>query len=451
MMAASAEPQSRPVVEPYPPARVGWTATFILFALVVLSVLDRNILTLLVRPIKADLGISDVEFSLLYGLGFSLSYAAAAMPAGWLVDRIDRRLVVFLGVSIWSIATAFTGLARSYQALFAARAAVGAGEAALSPAQQSMLTDLFPRDRLSLPLAVSSLGLKVGSGAALMIGGALSALLPPTSTFELPILGALKGWQLIFLAVGLPGLLLAALIFLTREPKRRDLSASTPTPGFIDYFAFLLKNLRFYIGHHLGQMLFVAVIVGLTAWVPSYFVRVHDWSEAHTGVSLGAAMLWGSVIGLPLHGFITDKLFARGMLDIHMRYSMLAALIAIPVGASIFLVSDANLACFLLGVFFFVTCVYASLPTVSVQALLPGNMRGKAASIMLIVIGSGGTTLGPWAVAYLTEHYFHADAEIGRAIVLVIVAGLALVAAFFALTLKPTRARMAAAELNHPV
>ncbi len=428
----------------YPSPLVGWAVVIILFALVVLSVLDRNILTLLVEPIKADLHISDVQFSLLYGLAFSISYAVAAMPAGWMIDRFDRRVVIFFGVALWSVATAMTGLARTFTQLFVARTGVGAGEATLSPGQQSMLADLFPRDRLTLPLSVSSLGLKVGGGAALIIGGALSALFPPTETVSLPILGALKGWQFIFLAIGLPGLLLASIIFLVPEPaRRRGHDGAANPPGFIAYFSVILRNLRFYVGHHLGQALFVAVVVGVSAWAPAYFTRIHGWSEAQTGLSLGSAMLWGPVLGLPLHGYLADKLFQRGMLDVHMRYSMFAALLGIPLGASAFFVGDPNLSCLLIGAFFFVICVYASLPTVSVQSVLPSDMRGKAASIMLIVIGSGGTTLGPLAVASLTDFYFRNDVDVGKALAVVVVVGLLLVAGLFALTLRPIRARMA--------
>jgi MFS family permease len=443
-MTSSIAPQAPSQTQDYPPPAVGWWVNAILFVLVVLSVLDRNILTLLVEPIKADLNITDVQFSLLYGLAFSLSYAIAAIPAGWLIDRFQRRIVIFVGVTIWSIATASTSFARNFEMLFLARTGVGAGEATLSPGQQSMLADLFPRDKLALPLSVSSLGLKVGGGAALMIGGALSAIFAPTALFSIPVIGELKGWQLIFLAVGLPGLALAALIFLAPEPKRRRSDAVKP-PGFFQYFAIVAKNLRFYLGHHLGQAVFVAVVVGVSAWAPAYFARVHGWTEAHTGLWLGAAMLWGPVLGLPLHGYIADKLFQRGVLDIHMRYSMIAALIGIPLGVAVFAVPDPYMACLLMAAFFFVISVYASLPTVSVQSLLPSDMRGKAASLMLIIIGSGGTTLGPLAIATVTDLYFHNDAEVGKAISAIIVIGLLLVAALFALTLRPVRERMALA------
>jgi MFS family permease len=438
---------NKPTPDPYPSALVGWAAVVVLFLLVVLSVLDRNILTLLVRPIKADLHISDVQFSLLYGMAFSISYGVAAMPAGWMIDRFQRRIVIFFGVVFWSLAAAATGLARSFEMLFLARTGVGAGEAVLSPGQQSMLSDLFPRDKLTLPLSMSALGLKVGGGAALIIGGALTAVFPPDKSYFAPFVGDLQGWQVIFLIVGLPGILLAALIFLIPEPQRRAVpgaALNSKPPGFADYFRVIGKNLRFYIGHHIGQTLYVVVAVGVAAWAPAFLNRVHGWDEAQAGVTLGTAMLWGPLLGLPLHGYIADKLFQRGVLDIHMRYSMFAALVGIPFGVSAFFVANPNLACALIGVFFFIISVYASLPTVSVQTVLPSDMRGKAASIMLIVIGTGGTIAGPLAVAALTDFVFHDEAAVGKALAIVIGVGLLAVAGLFGLTLKPIRARMAA-------
>ncbi len=433
--------------EPYPSPIAGWAAVIVLFLLVVLSVLDRNILTLLVDPIKEDLGITDVQVSLLYGFAFSLSYGIAAMPAGWAIDRFQRRLVIFFGVIVWSVATAMTGFARSFEALFAARSAVGAGEAVLSPGQQSMLADLFPRNKLALPLSISALGLKVGGGAALIIGGALAAIFPPSVDMHVPFLGEMAGWHVIFIIVGLPGLLLAGLIFLIPEPKRRLVKGAegAKPPGFVDYFKLMAANARFYFSHHIGQLIFVGTIVGVSAWSPAFYSRVHGWDETQIGLWLGAFMLWSSVLGLPLHGWIVDRLFQRGMLDIHMRYSLICALIGAPFGVAAFLVQDAYLSCFLLGAFFFIISVYASLPTVSVQGSLPSNMRGKAASILLVVVGTGGTILGPLTIASLTDFLFGDPLMVGKATAIVIGVAMPLVAILFTIALKPTRERMAAA------
>jgi len=430
----------------YPSPLVGWSAVVVLFLLVVLSVLDRNILTLLVDPIKRDLGINDVQVSLLYGLAFSLSYGIAAIPAGWAIDKFQRRIVIFFGVLVWSMATAFTGLARSFEALFAARSVVGAGEAVLSPGQQSMLADLFPREKLALPLSVSALGLKVGGGAALIIGGMLAAVFPPSEMMNVPFLGELAGWHIIFIVIGLPGILFAGLIFLIPEPRRRLMKNAdgVKTPGFGAYFKLMRENSRFYIGHHLGQAIFVSVMVGVSAWAPAFFARSHGWGETQIGLWLGSMMLWGSVIGLPIHAAIADRLFQRGMHDIHMRYSMIAVLVAAPIGAGAFFAPGPVAACLMLGVFFMLTSVYASLPVVSVQAPLPSNMRGKAASIMLIVIGTGGTICGPLVIATLTELVFQDPAKLNQGIAAAIGLGLPLVAALFAITLKPTRERMSA-------
>ena len=127
--------QQQPVTawNEFPASRVGWTAVAVLFLFTVLSVLDRNLLTLLVGPIKADLGLSDVQLSLLYGLAFAIFYAVMGLPSGWMIDRFQRRVVIFWGVVVWSFATLMTDFAQSYSTLFGAHAVVGAGEAVLVP------------------------------------------------------------------------------------------------------------------------------------------------------------------------------------------------------------------------------------------------------------------------------------------------------------------------------
>ena len=290
--------------------------------------------------------------------------------------------------------------------------------------------------------------MKVGGGAALIIGGALAAVFPPSLQMNVPFLGEMAGWHVIFIIVGLPGLLLAGLIFLIPEPKRRLVPGSEglKPPGFVDYFKLMAANARFYFGHHVGQLFFVGTIVGVSAWAPAFFARVHGWGETQIGLWLGAIMLWSSVLGLPLHGAIVDRLFQRGMLDIHMRYSLFCALLGAPFGVAAFLVADPYISCLLLGAFFFIISVYASLPTVSVQGSLPSNMRGKAASILLVVVGTGGTILGPLAIASITDMVFGDPLKVGQAAAIVIGVAMPLVAILFGIALKPTRERMAAAN-----
>ncbi len=157
---------------PYPPKATAWYATIVLAVLIWLSVLDRFIISLLVGPIKRDLGISDVQFGVLNGFAFSVTYAVFGLALGFLADRYSRRWIIYAGVSFWSLATAACGLAQVYWQLVLARVGVGAGEATLGPGATSLLADLFPRERLTTAMSVFHVGTTVGAGMAYIIGGA---------------------------------------------------------------------------------------------------------------------------------------------------------------------------------------------------------------------------------------------------------------------------------------
>jgi len=433
----------KPITRP----RVGWTAVATLFLFTVLSVLDRNLLTLLVGPIKADLGLSDVQLSLLYGLAFAIFYAVMGLPSGWMIDRFQRRVVIFLGVVVWSIATLATGFARSYNALFAARAVVGAGEAVLVPGSHSIIGDLFPREKMAMPMSVSALGIKVGQGLALLIGSALTLLFVPDKPYMLPLLGELMGWHLIFIVVGGPGILLALLIFLIPEPERRAARPSAriaaKPAGFVAYFRFMRRHPRFYIGHHLGILLYGTTALSVITWAPAYLGRAHGWQEHQIGLWLGSALLVGTCAGMPLHGYLADRFFQRGVTDIHLRYTAVSALAGWPLGVAAFSVADPYLAVALIGLMFFVISTYGGLSVAAVQAIVPGDMRGKASAIMLLIIGMGGTILGPLCVALLTDRLFGDPARVGDSILVCVAVGLPATALVLWRALAPNRALIA--------
>ena len=210
-----------------------WYVVLVCMLAYIFSFVDRQILALMIEPIKRDLGLSDTQFSLLHGLAFSLFYAFMGIPIALLADRYSRPRIIAIGVAFWSLATAVCGLSRNFAQMFLARIGVGVGEAALSPATYSMLSDMFPRDRLGRAVGVYSIGSFIGGGLAFLIGGYVINLLKRVDTVVLPLLGALRPWQVTFFVVGLPGLLVALLILLTvRDPGRRGLRlAPTAAPA----------------------------------------------------------------------------------------------------------------------------------------------------------------------------------------------------------------------------
>jgi len=210
----------------------------VLVVVYVFNFLDRQILSILAERIKADLGLTDAQIGFLYGTAFAVFYAMFGIPLGRLADVWDRRRLIALGLAAWSCMTAVSGLARSFGQLAAARVGVGIGEASATPAAFSLLSDYFPPARRATALAVYSSGIYIGAGIGLGIGGVIvnrwdAAWAGTTAPF------GLRGWQVAFFAVGLPGLVLALLVRTLREPVRGQMDGLVAAPDARPFQAFL--------------------------------------------------------------------------------------------------------------------------------------------------------------------------------------------------------------------
>ncbi|MDE3054931.1 MAG: MFS transporter, partial [Gemmatimonadota bacterium] len=189
--------------------RYAWYVVGVLTLANVGGFVDRLILSLLVVPIRRDLGISDTQMSLLMGLAFSVFYTVLGLPIGWLADRANRKAIMGWGVAVWSVMTAACGVAGTFGRLLATRIGVGVGEATLAPTATSFLADYFPPQRLGTAMSVYSMGVFLGSGLAYVIGGAVVAFLDAKGRVILPLVGAVHPWQTAFFVVGVPGLVVA--------------------------------------------------------------------------------------------------------------------------------------------------------------------------------------------------------------------------------------------------
>lgn len=231
-----------------------WYMVFVLFIAYTLSSIDRQILTLLVGPIRADLNLSDSEMSLLMGFAFSLLFAIAGLPIGRLSDRKSRRNIIAIGIACWCAMTAACGFAKNFTHLFMARMGVGIGEAALSPAAFSLIADRFPPNRRAFATSVYHLGYPIGAGVAMILGGILIGTLSDLGPQTLGFLGTFSPWQLTFMIVGIPGLLVIGLIYTFTEPERKGLmkidgKTVDATLSLSDLFQFLAKRWQVYSVH----------------------------------------------------------------------------------------------------------------------------------------------------------------------------------------------------------
>ena len=425
----------------YPPERRGWFTVAVLTVLTTLSVLDRNLLSLLVIPIQADLGLSEIQMGALMGIAFGLFFCLGALPIGWALGRFSRPLVIWAGVTVWRIGTVACGMAQNFWSFFAARATIGAGEAVMGPGSQSLLPEFFPPERLGFPMSIFSTSIKVGAGVSFAIGGALTMFISPDASYDLLGLVTLRGWQAIFLIVGAPGLLLAFLAFAIRDPRASQ-GQMIQKAGYGDYLRIVKANWRFVVPHHIGLLLVTTVSVGLQAWMPAFYERVHGLSASQIGPSLGLAISVGTIIGLPLHGKLADSWFAKGKSDAHLCYTAAATLAAVPVAVGIFLVPDPILSLALTGLYFLIVSGYLSLPVTILQIVMPGEMRGKAGSVLIAINGVLSLGGAPLLVAAVTEA-LGGSQTVGQSLLLCSVVILPLGALAFWVALPSVRSIMA--------
>lgn len=420
-------------------AFMAWVGLGILLMISLVAFLDRQIISLMVGMIKDDLQISDGQIGLLQGAAFGLAYPLFAIPLGYASDRFSRRWVIFLGMIFWSLAATAGGFANSFTPLLAARIGVGIGEAALGPAAISLLGDSFPRHRLGLVMSIFSAGALLGSGIALAIGGAVIHWAGQGLT--LPGLGHLAPWQVAFIVTGLPGAIIALLVFLVPEPPRKS-GGQAGTVPWAELFAFMRRHARFLSCYILGfSSLQIATWASL-AWLPAVIERSYGWSIVQVGATLAVFTI---AIGLPGqigNGMIVDRLFARGIQDAHLRYYAGVSLVAALCGVLAPLAPTAYLYLAILIPLKF-AMNFGGVQAATVQIVTPSAMRGRMAAIMGTIAATIGGTSGPSVVALFTDHLFRDDAMVIWSLALTNAIFMPLAALLFWFGMKPMRTTVA--------
>jgi MFS family permease len=415
---------SEAVHAPYPARGVAWYATIMLAFLYWLSILDRFIISLLVDPIKRDLGLTDVQLGLLQGFAFAITFAVFGLLFGTLADRVSRRWVIFTGVSIWSMATAACGVAQNFWHLMLARIGVGAGEAALNPCATSMLADLFPRERLTSAMAVYAMGSTVGMGTAFVFGGAIVQLVSGSETMMLPLIGEVRSWQAVFFIVGIPGMLLSLLIFTVPEPFRRGRRiAATDTPRSSPYrelLRFMSSRKRFFLCHYAGFILASMIISGMGSWYAAHMARKFGWGAGQIGLSLGVTIAAAGVIGKFLCGRIVDAMYQRGSRDAQMRWYAGCLLFATPIG--IWATTSGNPWVYLIGIgtYLIFTSPLPACSSTSLNLVTPNELRGTGMAFYGAVGGILGAGLGPLLMAAAAQYIYGSESAIGLGMATVI-------------------------------
>ena len=401
-----------------------WYVVVVCMLAYVFSFVDRQVLVLMIEPIKHDLHLSDTQFSLLNGFAFSLFYAFMGMPIAYLADRFARPRIISIGIALWSVATAASGLSQQFLHMFLARVGVGIGEAALSPGAYSMLADYFPKEKLGRAVGVYSLGSFIGGGVAFLVGGYVIALLKHASALTLPLIGQIYSWQATFLIVGLPGLLVALLFISTvREPQRKglaqDQAGSVKRVSMRDALGFVATHRKTFSCHYLGFSFYAMALYCLLSWTPAFYIRHFGMTAVQAGYTLGSVLLVANTAGVFCGGWLNDWLLRRGHEDAPMRAGTIGAACMVIPAALFTQVSHlpASLALLVVAMFF------ASFPmptsTAAMQTLAPNQMRAQISALFLLVSNLIALGIGTTVVALITDRIFKTPIAVGHSMSIV--------------------------------
>jgi MFS family permease len=418
---ADSEDRSKIAASTPSPEQIGfypWYATGVLMSAYVLSYLDRQILYLMVAPIRRDLHITDFQFSLLTGAAFGIFYTLMGLPIAWLADRSNRKNLIAAGIAAWSVMTALCGFAQSYGLLFLARIGVGVGEATLSPSAYSYLSDSFDRLRLPRAMSLYGLGLFIGAGMALIIGGEVIGAVENMPSVMLPFVGQMQGWHLVFLIVGLPGLLVSLWISTLKEPKRSGIAKSAPATGgfpFSQAVAFVKDLPLASISLFIGAGLFSALAYA-DSWYPTLFMRIWGWKVQSAGQIAGASSLIAGPLGMIFAGWLSSRWIRQGKVDACLRITAWAALgITLP-AALLPIAPNAFVMALLLFPFkFFIGFTPVLIPS-ALQMIAPNQIRAQLGALFLFATGLMGITGGPILPAFLGDHIFKGPLGLAHAL-----------------------------------
>jgi MFS family permease len=407
--------------------RRSWYAVGVLLVAYFFSIMDRQILTLLVGPIQQTLHVNDTQMGVLHGFTFAAFYALMGLPIARFIDRGDRRFVIAAGIALWSLATAAGGLATEYWHLLLARIVVAVGEAVLIPGTVSLVADLFTPGQRGRPMTLFGASGSFGSGAGLIAGGLILGvftLTPPV----LPGLGVVYPWQATLMALGLPGLVVALLMLAVPEPRKArgargargdagSLNDGAPTePPVAAVTRYFAENRRTLVALMFGAGFFYACVYAWASWMPTYFVREFGWKYPQIGKAIGVLLAVFGPFGSVLGGWLGGRWQRHGVRHAYLRVALAGSIGIVASTLGMVCMPSANLALvFMASASIFSFFLFAAGP-LAIQEVSPGPMRGQFAALYTGILTLFGAGCGPVAVGLLTDYVLRDPLAIGVSI-----------------------------------
>jgi MFS family permease len=395
-----------------------WYVLLALVTIYALGHLDRQILSLLVQPLKHDLHVSDTEVSLLQGFAFALFMAVAGLPIGRLVDTGRRTAIVATGVATWGAATMGCGFASTFGGLLALRMGVGAGEAVLTPSAHSIIADAAPPERLGLALGIFGVGSHIGAGLAFILGAFVLVGLERVGPVHMSGFGTFKIWQLVFLAVGAPALPMALWALSLPEPRRPARARETDHS--------IRAGAGFFVRHAASAGLVnltggCAAVAGYatSAWYPTFLIRTFHWTASAAGIGYGLLVLVCGAAGVVCGGLLGDLVVSRGHASGRLMVMGAIAACAAPFACAAPLMATPWLSLLLLAPANLLISMTLGLLPAAQQAIVPNHLRGATSALGTLTVNLIGLGLGPTLVALATDDLFSDPVAIGRSLALV--------------------------------
>ncbi len=416
-----------------------WYVVIMLTLASTLSFIDRQILNVMIGPIKRDLGgLSDTEISLIIGLAFSTVYSLTTLPLARIADRWNRRNVIAAGIFSWSLMTALAGMANSFWQLFGARMGVGIGEASLGPATTSMLADYYEQHRLPLAYGIVATAPFIGTGLASMVGGPLIDYLEARPHMVLPVFGEMYSWQTVLVIVGLPGILLALAMFTIREPERVGASADREEGySYAELWAFCMSRKKYLSFHFIAYLCLSIQGFAFLTWVVEFFVRTHGWTRTEIGLTYGSIAFLVGMAGSIWAGFYAGVMLGRGRADAPMRLTLWGTIALGPLAVIMPLVSNDWLAVAMIIPITFFMAMPPGLSNAALQAISPNRLRGQMIAVYLICVSFLSYLFAPLIIGLMNDYVFGREDAIHLSLSSLAFVNYVIAAICLALSLKP--------------
>ncbi len=394
----------------YPSAGVAWYALIVLLLLYFMYFVDRNILTLLVAPVRKDLGINDSQIGLLNGYSFSLLNGLFAIPFGWYADRHSRKHVLVFGITIWGCSTVASGFTSTFTELMLTRMGLGLGEAALAPVAFSLISDYFRKDKRGRAVGVYGIGGFGGIGLSYLIGGAVLATFRGVDTVDLPLIGTTSLWHAAFIAVGGITLLLAVLTTTIKEPPRIDsLQKASGAAGEVGFWGHMREHWAAFwlvIG---GYTCLGILAIGWFAWLPSYFIRVFHMPPIQAGIQVGWTTTIAGVTGAVVGGVIADRLMKRGAHGGKVLNLFIMFCCWIVCALGIWLSNSITMSLVWVFIFTFADGIGFMQYGNIMQEMFPVHLRARSVAAWGVCSSMFSYGVGPLLFGLSTDFVFHGD------------------------------------------